>query len=42
MPAQDIDELDKRMTDMKAQTERLLGQALGALRDYTSRGNNGA
>jgi hypothetical protein len=38
----ELEALDARLAVLKVQNERLLGQALNALREYTQRGNKGS
>lgn len=38
----EIEQLDQELSILRVRTERLLGQAIEALREYRQRGNSGA
>ena len=38
---EEVEQLDEQLSILRVRTERLLGQAIEALRDYRQRGNTG-
>jgi hypothetical protein len=38
---EEVEQLDQQLSILRVRTERLLGQAIEALRDYRQRGNTG-